>query len=534
MSGSDSKPGKESTDNTEKIKESKIAIEEVGDSNGQPKLSKLEFTLIFVGLFMAGELYIILVFLASLDQTIIGIAIPAIAKEFQALSEISWLGTAFLLTNTAFIPSYAKFAEIFGRKTMILIAISIFEIGSIVCGAATDMTSQNIKVVKLSYQGIIGAGFGMSSVAGPLLGGFLTDNISWRWNFYINVPIGAFAIIVCYFVLKLKEADESHFRQKLKRIDFVGTFFLIVSIVSLLIPIEGGGTQFAWSSATVITLLCLSGPFLLLFIYSQWKLANEPIVPLRIFKNRFIVAPLASTFFLGMSMVPLTYYTSLYFQIVLNHSAEQSGIDTIPLVMGLVALVILSGLFAGKTGHYFPCILLGSIMTGIGAYLMSTLDENSQAWQRIIYIMIPGFGLGMSLQTELIALQQAAEQKDQAVITAMKSFFQTIGGVFGLAIASSYFNNVLQSNLQSALSGSLLPMYLDEYVAIISNNPLFVWSPTFPLPNLVQPIIHAYVSAIGSMYFICLPFAAAMLFCTLFINMKPLSKANRKVAPIGE
>ncbi|KAJ3271673.1 hypothetical protein HDV01_006452 [Terramyces sp. JEL0728] len=476
MSGSDSKPGEPESTPNKIIKESKVVIEDAAQSNAPPELTKLQFSLIFVGLFLA-------VFLASLDQTIVGIAIPAIAKDFKALSEISWLGTAFLLTNTAFIPSYAKFAEIFGRKVMILVAISIFEIGSIVCGAATDMTS-------------------------------------------------AFAIIVCYFVLKLKEVDQSDFSQKVKRIDFIGTFFLIVTIISLLIPIEGGGTQFAWSSAAVITLLCLSGPFLALFIYSQWKWAKEPIVPLRIFKNRYIVAPLVSTLFLGMSMVPLTYYTSLYFQIVLNHSAEQSGIDTIPLVMGLVALVILSGLFAGKTGHYFPCIILGSIMTGIGAYLMSTLDENSQTWQRILYIMIPGFGLGMSLQTELIALQQAADEKDQAVITAMKSFFQTIGGVFGLAIASSYFNNVLQTNLESALSAYLQPAYVDEYVAIISNNPLYVWSPSFPFPP--SPFIHAYVNAIGKMYFICVPFSAAMLFSSLFIDMKPLSAANRKVTPIGE
>ncbi|KAJ3319694.1 hypothetical protein HDV06_006110 [Boothiomyces sp. JEL0866] len=529
----------------------KLNIYDVDETNGQPQLSKVEFLLIFVGLFFA-------VFLAALDQTIIGIAIPAIAKDFQSLSEVSWLGTAFLLTSTAFVPSYGKFADIFGRKVMILTAVTIFEIGSIICGAATDMNMLiigraiaglggggvfSLTLIIISdlvpiyerpkYQGLIGAAFGAASVAGPLLGGFLTDNLSWRWNFYINVPIGAFAIAVCSIVLRLREPDQSSWRLKIKRIDFIGTFFLILAVVALLIPIQGGGTQFAWNSPIVIVLLSLSAPLIGLLVYSQWKWSNEPIIPLHLFKKRYTVAPFISTFFLGMTMLPAFFYVPLYFQIVLDHTAQKAGIDTFPLVIGLVVFVISSGLFAGKTGYYLPPILLGSILASVGTYLMSTLDETSSIWQRIFYLFIPGVGIGMCLQTELIACQDSVEEQDLSIVTALKSFWQSIGSVFGLAIASTYFNNVLQDKLREALAGVPLKVPLDTVVNIVSNNPLAIRSSYVPA-QLTPVLVHAFVEAIQKLFLICVPFGILTFVSALFINWTPLDLSAKRAVPVGE
>ncbi|KAJ3319696.1 hypothetical protein HDV06_006112 [Boothiomyces sp. JEL0866] len=517
-------------------------------TNSEDNVSKTQFLVVFAGLFL-------IVFLAALDGNIIAIAVPAIAKDFQSLSEISWLVTGFLISNTAVVPSYGKLADIFGRKAMLLTAVIIFELGSLLCGFALNMnmlifarTLQGAGgggVISLSliiisdmvsiqerpkYQGIISAAFGVATIAGPLIGGIITESLSWRWNFFINVPIGIFAIVLCILFMKLKQLDKRSWRVKLKRVDFIGTFLLISTVITLLIPIQGGGTQFPWNSTIVFTMLPISAALLTLFVISQWKWAAEPLIPLRLFTKRYTIAPFAATFFLGMTIIPSMFYTPLFFQIMFNHDPLQAGEDTIPLVLSTIVFVIISGLFTARTGYYLPLLLIGSATAGIGTFLMSTMDENSYVWQRILYLILAGAGMGLCIQTVLLSCQLSVEEKDLSVVTALKSFWQAIGSVFGLAIASTYFSNVLESNIRSSLVGKDLSVPLDTFVEILSNNPLAIRSSYVP-DDLRPALIHAFLQSIQKVFFLCVPFSALTFLAASCCDWKPMDVKRKRIIP---
>ncbi|KAJ3256134.1 hypothetical protein HK103_005703 [Boothiomyces macroporosus] len=511
--------------------------EETIESSIEP--SKSQFLIVFIGLFL-------IVFMAALDSNIIAIAIPSISKEFQSLSEVPWLFTGFLVGNTAFVPSYGKLADIFGRKAMVITAVTIFELGSLLCGFAVNMkmlifarTLQGVGgggVVSLSlivisdmvsvqerpkYQSIISAAFGVATIVGPLVGGIITETLTWRWNFFLNLPFGLIAAVVCLLFMNLRELDRRSWRVKLVRVDFLGTFLLVSGVVMLLIPVQGGGTQFAWDSPTVITMLSISGVLLILFVYSQWKWAFEPLIPLRLFSNRHTAAPFVSTFFFGMTVTPPMFYTPLYFQIILNHDPLAAGEDTLPLLLSTIVCVIFSGMFIAKTGYYLPLLLFGSATAGVGMFLLSTMDEYSLVWQRIVYLIISGSGMGLCIQTILIACQLSVEEKDLSIVTALKSFWQTIGSVFGLAIVSTYFNNMLGSNIRDVLIEQNWNGSIQTLVDTISSNPLAIRSSNIP-SELVAPLVHAVVLAFQKTFLICIPFAGLTFISALFCNWKPM------------
>ncbi|KAF9405036.1 hypothetical protein BGZ94_003792 [Podila epigama] len=461
----------EEKDRTDNLKQEEAGLppssKPVAPRGGFTDQSKIlppkELALVFLGLCLV-------LFMASLDQTIVSVLIPTLSEAFNAPQLIAWVGTAYLLTNTAMQPLWGKLSDIFGRRTTMMVAIFFFLVGSLVCGAAPTITVMIIgrgvaglgaggmisltmiiisDIVSLrdrgKYQGIIGSMFGISAVVGPLLGGVLAENASWRWAFYINLPIGCVSTVAIWFMLRLPKVTGST-REKLQRIDFLGSFTIIIGIICVLLSTNWGGNEYLWSSVQVIVPYCVGAVFLLVFLYVEYKVAAEPIMPFRLFKIRTVCATYATSFFVGAAFMGAIFYCPLYFQMVLHHNATKAGLQILPLVAGMLLGGVGNGILISKTGIYRPFIWVALAIYIVGMALLSLWDEKSTLGVHIGFLIVVGVGLGGSMQSVMLAGQSAVGHKDIATVTSMLSFFRTMGGVVSVAIGGSVINNVLSNN----------------------------------------------------------------------------------------
>ena len=492
--------------------------------------------MVIIGGLMAGML------LAALDQSIVGTALPVIVSDLGGLNHLSWVVTAYLLTSTAMTPLWGKISDLYGRRIIFQLTIIIFLIGSALCGLSQNMPQLiafraiqgigggGLMAIAFAiigdvipprergrYQGYFGAVFGLSSVAGPLLGGWITDTISWRWIFYINLPIGAVALVVTSIALKMPVIKRNH------KIDYLGASMIVAGVTSLLLYLNWAGEHYGWTDPNALMLVGLAIVFTIAFVFVEFR-ADEPIIPMRLFRNQIFTVGNIFGFLIGFAMFGGAIYLPLYFQAVMGMSPTRSGLAMLPMVIGIFSMSIVSGQLITRTGKYKIYPIIGSVILIASLILLSTIKMDTAYWVIAIYAYLFGTGLGLAMMTIVTPIQNAVEMRDMGVATSSTTFGRSLGGAIGVALFGAILSTRLGHYLLEAFSkvGGAA-----SSVNINSNDVSALQSLPEPTRTLV---LTAYTHAITDIFLVAIPIIVIALIVVCFMKEIPLRAHQLTVA----
>ncbi|MEY9871180.1 EmrB/QacA subfamily drug resistance transporter [Streptacidiphilus sp. MAP12-33] len=492
--------------------------------------------LVFLGVMLG-------MFLAALDQTIVSTALPTIVGDLGGANHLSWVVTAYMLAATATTPLWGKLGDLFGRKHVFIICIVIFLIGSALCGQSRNMTELiafralqglgggGLMVLAMAviadvvpprergrYQGVIGAVFGVSSVVGPLLGGFLVDNLNWRWVFYVNLPVGAVALFVIATALHAKRPNTR------PKIDYLGTLLLAAASTCLVLITSLGGTTWKWNSVEVWG--CAIGAVVLIVAFVFWEQrAPEPVLPLRLFRNRIFTVCSGIGFVIGLCMFGALSYIPLYMQVVNGNSPTESGLRLLPMMAGVLITSIGTGQLISRTGRYKIYPIVGTALTCVALVLLAQVDEKTSATVMGAYMLILGLGLGLVMQVLIIAVQNSTDFADLGTATSGVTYFRSIGGSFGASIFGTVLNNQLSSKITTAQqNGTLSPQFPVKQVLA---NPTSVQKAPPSLKPLLDPFLHIFAVSLQTVYLVAAGITVLAFVLSLFLREVPLRTATR-------
>ena len=493
---------------------------------------------IFIGLLLG-------MLVASVSQTIVGPAMPRIVAELGGMDHYSWVATAAMLVSAISVPIVGKLSDLYGRRPFYLGGLAIFMLGSILAGSALSfwwlVAARAIQglgmgiIMPLSqtiigdiiparqrgkYQGYMGVVFGVTSVAGPLIGGVITDSLGWRWLFYITIPIGLVALFVIARFL-----DLPHERRKAV-IDVWGIVTMSVGVTATLLALSWGGITYPWGSPVIIGLLVGGVLLLIAFVLIELRVP-EPVVPLQLFKTSIFTFANLGAFGMSMVMFGSIIYVPIYAQGVLGVNAATSGLITLPLMLGLVLVGLVAGIMITRTGRYKELMLVGAVLLGVGALLLTRLSATSSVWDVTIGVGLIGVGLGALSQQYTLVVQNAVSRRDLGVATAALQFFRNVGATVGTAV----FGTVLSSGLDDAIFRHLPP----ELAASLPHDTINAGSVLDPTviatlsPEVVAAVRAGLAEQIATIFWVCVPIVVFVFVCTLLI--KPMELRDTVSSP---